>query len=653
MLFSYQQIIAQNPDIQTDTKKGALPSKATVNVQDDMNGWLFYLCKSWGYFKYFSQHKCDIKWDTLLNTTIKQVLDAQDNQGFNEALMTMFNKAGNNVKVINPVSLPDTNINVEDEWMGTPMFSDSVRSFLDTLKLYTYPDISTCFVKLNDYSSASYTSYIDFRKDALTMGLNYTNEADRLTAMFYYWNVINYFFPFKNITDQPWDSTLYQFIPLMRQISTINDFHELFLKLVTKINDSHGFTNSSILASHFWGGSNYPPIYFVRSDTNCVVAKYKNISGITSGDILVSINGIDIHYIEDSIKEYTPASTSAAMYRDIYKSMLRGKNTDSLTLMLLDSTNSPYQLKIGRSMNGTKWGEMVLDNGNPNSFFITNCGYGYVNMGKLESSEVQAMYDSLKNTPAILFDIRNYPNGTLWDLCSLFFPGPVISAIFYSPALTYPGNGHYLPGWYYKNDDSNNFGSWQNPDFYDGDIYILVNEQTQSQAEYTCQYLSLHPKAKVVGSQTAGADGNVSYLTLPGSLITNFTSLGWYYANGYQQQRNGVKIDTIVTPTREGLRRGLDEVLEAVCQTTGIKEDYSSGNPDIIIYPNPFCNEIIIQTSYAKHSIKYYLINAIGQIIKEGYVERRTVLGTSTLSHGIYFIKVDSEKESKVIKIIK
>ncbi len=211
-------------------------------------------------------------------------------------------------------------------------------------------------------------------------------------------------------------------------------------------------------------------------------------------------------------------------------------------------------------------------------------------MGKLESIEVPNMYYNLKAAPAIIFDLRNYPNGTLWNLGSLFFPEPIISGKFQTPALTDVYNQNYLPGWYYLSNDGSNLGNWSNPNYYNGKVYILVNQETQSQAEYTCQYLSYHPNAKVIGNQTAGADGNVSYLTLPGGILTYFTSLGCYYADGYQQQRNGVKIDTIVSPTIEGLRKGIDEILQAALNcSTGLKQ-VENKNISTNIYPNPTTN---------------------------------------------------------------
>ncbi|MCS4228001.1 S41 family peptidase [Sphingobacterium sp. BIGb0165] len=49
-----------------------------------------------------------------------------------------------------------------------------------------------------------------------------------------------------------------------------------------------------------------------------------------------------------------------------------------------------------------------------------------------------------------------------------------------------------------------------NPDYYKGKVVILVNEITQSSAEFHTMAYSTHPNAQVIGSTTAAADGNVS-----------------------------------------------------------------------------------------------------------------------------------------------
>ena len=52
---------------------------------------------------------------------------------------------------------------------------------------------------------------------------------------------------------------------------------------------------------------------------------------------------------------------------------------------------------------------------------------------------------------------------------------------------------------------------------YTGKVVILIDEVTQSQAEYTTMAFRTAPGAVVIGSTTAGADGNVSLIPMPGA----------------------------------------------------------------------------------------------------------------------------------------
>ena len=69
--------------------------------------------------------------------------------------------------------------------------------------------------------------------------------------------------------------------------------------------------------------------------------------------------------------------------------------------------------------------------------------------------------------------------------------------------------------------------------------------------------------AMVIGSQSAGADGNViPMFSLPGEILTTFTGLGVYYSDGGETQRIGIVPNLEIKPTIKGIREGRDEVLE-------------------------------------------------------------------------------------------
>ena len=99
-------------------------------------------------------------------------------------------------------------------------------------------------------------------------------------------------------------------------------------------------------------------------------------------------------------------------------------------------------------------------------------------------------------------------------------------------------------------------------DYYRGKVLILIDEQTQSRAEFTVMALRTAPDAIVVGSQTSGADGNVSQIDLPGGIRTFYSGLGVFYPDGTPTQRIGIVPDVVVTPTISGIQNGVDEVLQ-------------------------------------------------------------------------------------------
>ena len=99
-------------------------------------------------------------------------------------------------------------------------------------------------------------------------------------------------------------------------------------------------------------------------------------------------------------------------------------------------------------------------------------------------------------------------------------------------------------------------------DTYTGKVVVIVNEITQSSAEYTSMAFRAGKNTTVIGSTTAGADGNVSTIFLPGGLRTMISGIGVYYPDGKDTQRLGIVPDIEVKPTVEGIRQGKDEVLE-------------------------------------------------------------------------------------------
>ena len=100
-------------------------------------------------------------------------------------------------------------------------------------------------------------------------------------------------------------------------------------------------------------------------------------------------------------------------------------------------------------------------------------------------------------------------------------------------------------------------------DIYKGKVVVLINEDAISQAEHTCLFFEAATDVTFIGTPTAGANGDVTYMVLPGNLAVSFSGHNVRHADGRQLQRVGIQPTIKVAPTIRGLVEGRDEILDA------------------------------------------------------------------------------------------
>jgi hypothetical protein len=523
---------------------------------------LFYTCKVWGFVKYYHSRVsvCQVKWDSILLHTLPLIKNAVTNNELNDALDTMLVAAGpmEIATTPSPDTLPpELKRNLNFGWINDPVFRDDVKVILDTIRNNFRPH-PTCWVQSGTNSYLAFP-YDDPMIDSNT-AINYLSEFTRLLVFFKYWNIINYFNPYNYVQDIQWDSTLYKNV---LSIDTVNDYKGFFMsvkKIAAGCDDAHveGLTWST--GYSFFG---YCPKIELRYVQNKYIVVKTGYSNPTKGDIIVSVNSQTTVQREDSLRPYVSAGNPSVFRRFMCQYMLGGANGSHAQIVYQDSAGNDHTLSLYRNYNiSDSWFTSYYPNdtlGNV-KWKKWNCNVGYVNMGKLMPSDVETMYSNLKKTTAIIFDLRNYPNGTAWAIADLLYPNSICFSNLTGPDINYPGT-------YSSND--NYLGSWGNPNYYQGQVIILCNQETQSQAEYSCMILRAMPNSLVVGSQTAGTDGDVTYFHLSQDIQTGFTTLGVYYCNGDSTERIGIVPDSVVYPTIAGIRQGRDEILEKALEVAG------------------------------------------------------------------------------------
>lgn len=382
----------------------------------------------------------------------------------------------------------------------------------------------------------------------------YPSEEYRLLSLFRFWNVIHYFYPYKQLMDRPWDATLEEFIPRLQGARDGLDYTLRVMELVTRINDSHGGASSPIFMSYV--GTHCPPIEVKWIEEQTVVTHvFKAADGslpkVGVGDVVLAVDGEDISARRERLGRYFAASTPQALQRRIHLSVLNGAENSDAKIKVRDGRGMVSEITARRTL------RFLRSERTTPVYGVLPQGYGYMDLVRLQVTDVDKAFEAVRNTLAIIMDMRGYPQGTAWSLGPRLTDKKTIVAQFIRQEL-HAGAELDNPLLCTEEATTEPGGKWRYP----GRVVVLINEEAISQSEHTCLFLEAAAHARFIGSPTVGANGDVTRTILPGRILVNFTGIDVRHGDGRQLQRIGILPDVPVKPTIAGIRQGCDEVLE-------------------------------------------------------------------------------------------
>jgi C-terminal processing protease CtpA/Prc len=379
----------------------------------------------------------------------------------------------------------------------------------------------------------------------------------QLLALFRFWNIIQYWYPYRDIMQEDWDKVLTDFIPLIAQAGDRDDYQRQMMALIARVHDTHANLWSSLQSRPPVGACQLPVnVRFVQD--KAVVAGYLDAAagaatGMKLGDIVESIDGAATPDLVKKWKPFYAASNDAAILRDMGRQFTRGACTDSRIVVRRGSDTLEFTAKrlAGMAATGTGIGTHDLPG---ETFRKLSDDVAYLKLSSVKVADVPKYIDSAAGTKGLIVDIRNYPSEfVVFALGGLLVEKETPFVRFTAGDLANPGAFHFGPP----------ISLGPAAPHYAGKVVILVDEVSQSQAEYTTMAFRSSPNAYVIGSTTAGADGNVSSIPLPGGLRSMISGIGVFYPDKRPTQRVGILPDLEVKPTIEAIRDGRDQLLEA------------------------------------------------------------------------------------------
>lgn len=553
------KVFVDGKNIQTLTEVGKVLSKAEMDTEFEKGSNfkldnpteqqfknLYILGKIWGFVKYHHPEiaKGNINWDSELLRTIS-VIDSADFENQVLSWLKKFEKPTSEKQIEHVTK--NVALEADSNWiLSLDIGSKDLRELLRTLREAPKEKVNYHLKFAPNIGNPLFKNERSYKE------MKWDDDGLKLIGLFRYWNMIEYFFPYKHLIDEDWNDVLRKSIPIFLKADDELSYKLAMLKLIREIQDTHGNMGrrDKVLAQFF--GQNMAPIQvnFIQ-DKVVVVKTYPQLpseSKIKPGDVISKVNGIPVTDLVREKLAYTPGSNKTVQLWAVARKLLR-TNENSLTLSIEDVNNA-----FDERVLSVPYGEINFwDKSIPSHKELEN-NIGYIYPGNLKKGEIHDVMKTFLSKKGLIIDLRCYPSDFIvFSLGKYLMPRPTEFVKFTIGSLQQPGKFTF---------SSPLKVGENNPDYFKGKVIILVNPRTISQSEYTTMALRVAPNAMVIGHTTAAADGNVSSIVLPGNIRTMISGIGVYYPDGTETQRVGIVPDLEIEPTISGIREGRDEVLE-------------------------------------------------------------------------------------------
>lgn len=522
-------------------------SWSQVTEQQKIETWV----KVWGFLKYNHPRVAAgvTDWDGIFAAHLNVLDKLNTEDEINKAYLELLNSLGT-VKLCDGCKIVVTqdtsnNINFNELWKNTELSPLLVKR-LD-------------FIRANRNLEKNY--YVQFYRDIQLPLFNnerivsfdpLPNRERRLLALARYWNVINYFYPYKNLMQQDWDAVLPQMIPLF--VASTTDFgYQYTILLMTKyLEDSNAFVGSELLKTRI---GTYRPSFSIANVKEKWLVETMEIDSLSAtsnvllGDEILAIDGRRIEAAVDEQEELLSYSNDRTRNTALATTLLNG-NSDHVALSVLrykDTINvlTPRYL-VSDFVPDSDFNEEL-------PWKVINGTIGYIDVARFLKRDQVPMQQTFRNLNHLIVDLRSYeiPSGN--NLDNYLVLKNRVFAQMIEPNAKAIGSFIEKKRTHENKNAKNAFG---------GKIYVLINEKTRGQAELLALLLKGSDRVKLIGTSTAGTLGLITKLQLPGKVEVFFTGRGIMAADRSNIQKVGIAPDIEVFKKQEDISLGKDTLLE-------------------------------------------------------------------------------------------
>ena len=364
----------------------------------------------------------------------------------------------------------------------------------------------------------------------------------RLADIVITWNVFQHFYPYFDVVHVDWGRELESALSLALSSRDADEFVDVMKRLLAVAEDGHASVQNKNFKRRF-----FLPFQVSRIEGRVLVTRSDD-PNVSPGDEVV---GLGSRAVADIL----------AGDQELISGSIQWKLASSLMLLGASSTQEPTE--VGLVRDGTKMSVTVPLRTSP--YFPQRAGrpiaeiqphIWYVDLTRASMAEITAEMASISKAQGVILDLRGYPKSNS-DILRYLIDRPDSSRWMYVPEIARPDREGPIKY------DTLGWDLAPAQPHITGKAVLLTDATAISYAESIAGYFSDGLIGTIIGAPTAGTNGNVRKVDLPGGLSIRFTGMRVLAHSGAQQHLLGVAPHLPVERTALGVKEGKDEVLEA------------------------------------------------------------------------------------------
>jgi len=384
------------------------------------------------------------------------------------------------------------------------------------------------------------------------------DRATRLADVVLAWNVFQHFYPYFDVIDTDWRAVLPKTLRRAALDEDARAFLDTLRRMVARLHDGHAHV------IHPSDHDGWRPAFVWDWIEGALVVTYVEPDAEVPKTIVPGtvVRRIDGQPVGDRLRECEELiSGSPQWVRWRARLALAAGPKDSLIeldVQTPDGRERTLRVRRTRPLG-------ALREPRPEPIAEVRPGVWYVDIDRIEQEEFDAALDDLAAARGVVFDLRGYPRYiNMMRLLGHLTDERVRSAEWNIPLVTRPD----------RVDMTFRTSHWFVPPRKPrlrGRIAFVTDARAISAAETLLGIVEHYRLAQIVGAPTAGTNGNVNAILLPGGYRITWTGMKVLKQDGSQHHQIGIRPTVPVRRTRAGVTQGRDELLEKAIETAAGK----------------------------------------------------------------------------------